>query len=172
MALIGLRGSGKSSVGRLLAELLGAPFVDLDQELDAGAGPGAEPAGELLTRLGEPAFRRLELEALGRVAARGGAQVLATGGGVVETGAAAELLARAYVCVWLRAPLGELERRIATDPTPRPRLEGKSLAEELERLATRREPCYQGLARAVVDAHGRTPLEIARQVAELLGHRP
>ncbi len=172
VALIGLRGSGKSSVGRALAELLGAPFVDLDRELDAGAGPGAEPAGELLARLGEAVFRRLELEALERVAARAGAQVLATGGGVIETRPAVELLGRAYTCVWLRAPQVELERRIAGDATLRPRLEGKSLAEELERLATRRGPCYQELARVVVDTQGRAPLEIARHVAELLGRRP
>lgn len=175
LALVGLRGSGKSSVGRALAAQLGAPFVDLDLELcDSRApspGPGAS-AGELLAALGEPAFRELELAALERVAARPGAQVLATGGGVVETPRALDLLRRGYTCVWLRAPLDLLERRIAADPTLRPRLAGKSLAEELERLAARREPCYQGLAQAVIEVEGRAPLELAQEILAAIGLRP
>ena len=106
IALIGLRGVGKSTVGELLAPPLGARFVDLDAELaELSAAPG-ESAGAFLARVGEEAFRAAELSALSGVLGGVGADetlVLACGGGVVETPAARELLG-AVLCVWLQAP--------------------------------------------------------------------
>jgi shikimate kinase len=170
-ALIGLRGSGKSSVGRALAALTGATFVDLDQQL---WGPGSStpiPAGELLTRLGEAAFREVELAALRRVAQDPVAQVLATGGGLVETPGARELLANSYTCVWLRAPLAVLEGRLVADPTPRPRLVGASPGEELRLLEARRDGFYRELASLVVQTDGQDPGAIAAHIAAELAQR-
>ena len=173
VALVGLRGSGKSSVGRALAERAQAPFVDLDDELvveaqRSGVARGDERTGELLARLGEPRFRALELAALADVASRPGAQVLATGGGVVETPAARELLRAAYTCVWLRAPLELLAARIEADPTPRPRLAGGSVLEELATLEERRSPHYRILASLVAEVEGRDPRAIAADLLEAL----
>lgn len=165
VALIGLRGSGKSTVGPPLARLLGAEFHDLDLELGAGgAGLGGRSAGELLAELGEPRFRALELAALEGLARLPGSQVLATGGGVVETPAARELLARSYACVWLRAPLELLAARLAADPTPRPRLAGADAREELTLLESRRAPWYRGLARVVVEVEDHAPAVLAQRI--------
>jgi shikimate kinase len=170
IALLGLRGAGKTSVGRALALELRLPFVDLDEELAAlhvEQGGTARSAGELLAALGEPAFRELEARALERVLARG-ALVLATGGGVVERAGNRERLADGARCVWLRVPADELRRRLAADPTPRPALLGGDPLAEIEALARRREPHYAALARVVLDAHGAEPAALARALAARL----
>jgi len=155
IALVGLRCSGKSSVGRALAERLALPFVDLDAELARLArerhGGAERPAGAWLAELGEPAFRDLETAALERVLARPAPCVLATGGGVVERAANRSLLA-ACTCVWLQVPAAELARRMEADPTPRPGLLGPDPTAEIEELERRRAPLYAVLEPLAVDA--------------------
>src|SRR5262245_5950724 len=116
VALIGLRCSGKTSVGRELARLLDRPLVDLDVELAREFArertlDTIPAAGEILAQQGEPVFRDIEQRALEVALSREDPCVIATGGGVVERSVNRERLHRSAVCVWLRVPIAELERR-------------------------------------------------------------
>jgi XRE family aerobic/anaerobic benzoate catabolism transcriptional regulator len=174
VSLIGARCSGKTSAGRELARRLGWTFVDLDEEIaraDAAARESTEtgPAGDVLGRVGEPAFRDLESRALAEVLDRRGPFVLATGGGVVEREANRTLLARRTTCVWLRVAATEMQRRLRSDPTPRPALEGRDAVEELPRVAERREPAYAETCEIELDCRGLRVAEVARRIAERIG---
>ena len=168
IVLIGLRGSGKSSLGALLAERLGLPFVDLDQEIASAAGVSS--AGLLLERDGEPLFRAAEASVLGDVLQRPIRGVLATGGGVVEGRACRALLGSADSwCVLLTADPRELERRVAGDPAHRPPLASLGGQAQLEETGLseaqiawqRRGPVLEGIADVTLDSEGRSPKELA-----------
>ncbi len=167
VALVGLRGSGKSRVGRLLAEHLGWPFADLDEELAREAGAAA--AGEVLSERGEEAFRDLEQEVLARCAAAPGPRVLATGGGVVEREANRRLLAGELRCVWLVAEPATLLARTAADPSARPALTELAPLAEVELLAERRAPLYGEVAEARVSTEGADAAGVAERVLRALG---
>lgn len=174
LALVGLRGCGKSTVGRLLARRLARRFIDLDdatleQARFAGhAGPMAS-VGELLERLGELEFRRCEAQAL-RVLCEGGCRVvLATGGGAVERADNRAWLRRAATTVWLRAPVAELARRLSEDPTPRPPLLGADPVAEVAELARRREGFYREVAQHVVECGDVGPETVVQRVLDVLG---
>jgi XRE family aerobic/anaerobic benzoate catabolism transcriptional regulator len=100
IALIGLRGAGKSSVGRRLAERLELPFIELDREIEQEAGLTLQ---EVITLYGQSGYRNLELRCLERIIAIHSCVVLATGGGIVTEPATYELLLRAFRTVWLQA---------------------------------------------------------------------
>ncbi len=149
IALVGLRCSGKSTIGRELARQLSVPFLDLDDEVALIAG--AESAGAVLEEMGLETFRRLESRALERVLTEarrpGGVGVLATGGGVVESPVNRQWLALSTRCVWLRAELEVLRERLRSDPTSRPSLTGADPADELQLLRDRRAPLFEAVAR-------------------------
>lgn len=167
VALVGLRCAGKTSVGARLAALLGVPFVDLDERVAVLANELT--AGAALRRLGEPAFRALESRALADALAEPGALVLATGGGCVQDPANRARLAREATCVWLRAPVDVLRRRLAADTTERPALAGASAAAELAALAARREPEYRELAAFAIDTGELSVEEVAARLRARLG---
>ncbi|MFT5829757.1 MAG: shikimate dehydrogenase [Bacteroidia bacterium] len=178
IALIGLRASGKSTTGALLAERLGLPFVDLDHEIASAAG--ASSAGQLLERAGEPAFRTAEAAALKAVLARPMPGILATGGGVVESQACRALLRGAEVwCALITAEPAELERRMAGDATHRPQLASLGGAAEPREAGVseaqiawqRRGLALEGLADVSVDSKGRSPVEIAAVLERALPGR-
>jgi shikimate 5-dehydrogenase/shikimate kinase len=163
LVLVGLRGAGKTAVGRAVARRLGRPFVDTDDEVARAAG---RPAGRVLAEDGEEAFRSLERAAVRRAAARRGA-VVATGGGAVESPEAVAAIAPHFV-VHLAVGAPEAARRVSRDPTPRPRLAGaRSAEEEGERLQAARGPAYARVARAVVATDGRSVEDVAAEVARL-----
>jgi len=167
IALVGMRCAGKSVVGRELAQLLGLPFLDLDELLleDARhAGEPAEHAGELLARVGELRFRGFESSALRRVLEPCQALVLATGGGTLESAANRGWLQRAARCVWLRAELATLERRMLQDKSPRPALLGGHATAELQELLARRCQDYASLGEIQVETEDKTPQEVAREI--------
>ena len=154
--LIGLRGSGKSSVGREAAARLDVPFVDLDSVITEGAG-------RTITRIfeedGESAFRALEKEALARVLAAPGQAVVATGGGaVMDPDNAAACRAHGLV-VWLTADVRTLARRVTADAgsrSTRPSLTGGPVAEELAQVARDRAPLYRAAAHWTLDTEQRS----------------
>jgi shikimate kinase len=164
LSLIGLRGTGKSTVGRLLAGRLGRGFADADVELEARAG---RPIRAIFAEDGEPAFRDWEERVITELTARPGL-VLATGGGVVLRPANRERL-RAYgPVVWLAAAPEVLAARLAADArgvADRPALTAAGTLAELAEVLRAREPLYRGLADLVVATDGRTPEQVADAVA-------
>src|ERR1041384_2920720 len=104
IALLGLRGAGKSTLGAKLAELLKVPFVELDREVEKEAGA---PLGEVFAMYGQDAFRRFERRALERVLAEYPQAVIATGGSLVTDPGTYDLLLERCRCIWLRASAQE-----------------------------------------------------------------
>jgi shikimate kinase len=174
IALLGLRCSGKTTVGRLLAGELGLPFVDLDEELlRAGrhAGWRVASVGELLVRAGPAVFRDLEAGALRRLLEPSPRLVLAAGGGVVERSDNRVWLARVARCVFLSVPLEVLAARLAADPGQRPPLLGVDAAAELVELRARREPHHRALAEVVIECGDAPPAEVVRRIRSALEAR-
>lgn len=173
VALIGLRCSGKTSVGRELSKLLDRPLVDLDVELARRFARERKldevpPAGEILARHGESVFRDAEQSALEDALSREDPCVLATGGGVVERSVNRERLHRSAVCVWLSVSIAELERRMRLDRGTRPALLGGDPVGEIAELAARRDPLYALIADYTIECGTRGAAELAREIAGLL----
>jgi shikimate kinase len=148
LILIGLRASGKSTLGRRLAAEFGAPFVDLDDR--TALLLGAATVGEAFRAAGEHRFREAESEAL-RTALAEAPQIIALGGGTpTAPGAAARLSAARdagnAVIVFLDAALEELAARLARDAGDRPTLTGLGVVAEIEEIARARRPLYAALA--------------------------
>jgi shikimate kinase len=159
LVLVGLPGSGKSTVGALAAAELGAGFTDLDAVIEAVAGV---PIAEIFATRGETAFRELEREAMD-AALLGDPRVIAPGGGwAAQPGNLAAVEARALV-IYLAISPEAAARRLAGD-TSRPLLAGMADPREmLEKLLIAREPFYR-LARLEVDAESGPPEFVAEAV--------
>lgn len=137
VALVGLMGAGKSSVGRRLAQRLALPFVDADIEIEAAAGASVE---EIFERHGEAAFRDGERRVIARLLA-GPPQVLAAGGGAFMDGETRRLMREQAITLWLRAGIELLLVRVARRNN-RPLLKNRNPREVLERLMAERHPFY------------------------------
>jgi shikimate kinase len=145
VALIGLMGAGKSSIGKRLAETLGAEFRDSDEEIEKAAGLTIQ---EIFDRHGEPEFRRGERRVIERLL-NGPPIVLATGGGAYMDDATRALMKEKAVTVWLRADLDTLWKRVNRKDT-RPLLKRPDARQALADLLEKRSPTY-ALADLVVD---------------------
>lgn len=148
IALVGLMGVGKSTVGRRLAHRLGLPFCDGDEEIEQAAGMSVS---EIFSALGEAAFREGEARVMRRLL-EGPAHVLATGGGAMLNAETRALMKATATTVWLRADLKIVAARVARRDT-RPLLRGKDPLETLTALAEARYPVYAE-ADLVVDVGG------------------
>ena len=170
LVLVGMMGSGKSTVGTALARRLGWRFVDLDEELCRTSGRSV-PA--LFAEEGEAGFRRLEARGLAAVLDAGeGPTVVAAGGGVVVDAANRSLLRRTATVVWLRAEPSTLAARVGAGEG-RPLLAGADAAggtrEVLAALAAARAPLYEEVADVTVEVDGLSADEVTAQVVEALG---
>lgn len=137
IALVGLMGVGKSSVGRRLANALGLPFRDADAEVEAAAGRSIP---DIFAELGEPAFREGERRVIARLLDQP-PHVLATGGGAFMNAETRALIKSKALSVWLKTDLDILARRVARKAT-RPLLIGKDPLEVLTAQAEARYPAY------------------------------
>lgn len=162
LVLVGLPGSGKTTVGRLVAERLGRPFVDVDEVIANRNGVRAET---YLRERGEQAFRAVEREALDAACADRDAVVAPGGGALTDPLNRWRLWAHGRA-IWLRAAEPVLLARLAADATPRPLLTA-SPAERLAALAAERAPFYRA-ADATVDAEA-DPQHVAAAVVEAAG---
>ena len=136
IALLGLRGAGKSSLGARLAETLGAPFVELDREVEREAG---SDLGAVFSIYGHDAYRRFERRALERVLRQHDRAVIATGGSLVTDQDNYELLRERCYCVWLKASPEEHMSRVISQGDMRP-FKGRSAAlDEIRRLLSERD---------------------------------
>jgi XRE family transcriptional regulator, aerobic/anaerobic benzoate catabolism transcriptional regulator len=152
IALLGLRGAGKSTLGQKLAQALGMPFVELDKEVEKEAG--AE-LGEVFAMYGQEAFRRFERRALERVLAQSERAVIATGGGLVTDAGTYKLVLERCRCVWLRASPEEHMARVIAQGDMRP-FKGRSAAlDEIKKLLEDRNHLYSR-ADVTVDTSGKT----------------
>jgi len=137
IALVGLMGGGKSSIGRKLALALAMPFKDADAEVEAAAG---RSVAEIFNQFGETAFREGERRVIARLL-KEPPHVLATGGGAFVNDETRRLINEHCVSVWLKADLALLARRVGRRDT-RPLLAGKDPIAVLEAHAEARYPCY------------------------------
>jgi shikimate kinase len=137
IVLVGMPGSGKSSVGKRLARRLGLPFVDADQEIERSCQC---TVAEIFERFGEDHFRDGERRVIARLL-DGPATVLATGGGAFATEETRTLVLQRAHAVWLDAPIATLAERVRRKDG-RPLLRGKDPIEVLTGLAARRSPAY------------------------------
>ena len=137
LALVGLMGVGKSTVGRRLASALGLHFRDADEEVERAAG---RSVSDIFAELGEPAFREGERRVIARLLEEP-PHVLATGGGAFVQAETRDILRRGATVVWLKADPTVLARRVVRRDT-RPLLRGRDPLEVLEAMAQARHGAY------------------------------
>lgn len=173
IVLIGFRGAGKTTVGRLLADRLSWDFVDADDVVESSAGCSIK---EIFRRGGEAEFRQREHEALLHLAGEvGRSRVVAVGGGAVLWAENRAILARMGECVWLKAAADVLHGRIHDDPTTatrRPGLVSGGDLREVEELLSRRKPHYREVAKVEIETDGIAPLDVVERIVAALRVRP
>lgn len=163
--LIGYRGSGKTSVGKCLADQMSRPFVDTDSWVELHA---QRSIFDIFERDGEEAFRNWETTAIERLP-ESPPMVVSLGGGSVLRAANRELLRRNGRIVWLRADPRVLAERIAMDAARglrRPSLTGDDPITEMEQVLARREPLYRSSCDWELETGNRTPSELALAIAD------
>lgn len=161
--LVGFMGSGKSTVGRLVADRLGLPFTDLDAAVESATGM---TVSELFTERGEPGFREVEHEELGRLVSSDPA-VVACGGGVILDDRNRVLLHMLGRVVYLRVTAEEALARVGS-AEGRPLLAGPDPLESGRTLLAARERLYEAVADLVVDTGGKAPSGVAEEVVAAL----
>jgi XRE family aerobic/anaerobic benzoate catabolism transcriptional regulator len=161
IALIGLRGGGKSTLGRLLAARLDVPFIELDREVARRSGASLS---EIFDMFGQETFRRAEREALESVLRQHRAFVMATSGSIVTEPGTLELLLASCFTVWLRAEPDEHMKRVMEQGDMRPMAHSARAMEDLIAILKSREPLYAKAAAELVTS-GKTP---EQNLAELL----
>lgn len=153
VALVGLMGVGKTTIGRRLAEAFALPFVDADDEIEKAAG---QPISDIFANYGEKGFRDGEQRVIARLL-DGPTQILATGGGALTSQATRDRLKAKAITIWLKTDLNVIARRVA-NRSHRPLLRDRDPMDVLNEHVKTRYPLY-GIADIVVDTgdqpHGR-----------------
>jgi len=150
ICLIGLRGAGKSTLGRLAGEALGLPFVELNREIEEQSGM---PVDEVMALYGQEGYRRLEAQALERIVQTSDALVLAVAGGIVAEPRTYAFLLRHFHTIWLRATPEEHMMRVRAQGDERPMAGNPKAMDELRSILTSREALY-ARAEAQVNTSG------------------
>lgn len=164
--LVGLPGSGKTTIGRLLADLLDAPFHDVDPLIEAHLGISVP---RIFAELGEPAFRAVESRLVGHLL-EGPPAILASGGGwAAQPGNLQSAKSRAAVLIYLATSPESAALRTAGDQT-RPLLPDRDRQARLRELLAAREP-YYSQSDVTVQTDGRTPAAVAEEVTQLARRR-
>lgn len=165
LALVGLRGAGKTTLGAALARAKGVPFFELDREVERLSGTSI---GVILELYGQQAYRRYELQALQELLESQPRFVVATGGSLVSEAATYELLLRNCLTVWIRATPEEHMERVIAQGDRRPMAGSDRAMDDLRRILEERTPLY-ARADVVVDTTGASEAETLR---ELLARLP
>jgi len=163
IALVGLRGAGKSTVGAQLAKKLKMDFVEIDSLIERTAGMSL---GEIFAIHGEDYYRRLEREVLARLFAESKGCVLATGGSIVTDTESWDIVKRRCFTIWLRATPQEHMNRVLRQGDTRPMRDNPSAMAELKSLLSRREPLY-----AQVDLVVKTSNELPQNIVSKISRR-
>jgi XRE family aerobic/anaerobic benzoate catabolism transcriptional regulator len=162
IALVGVRGAGKSTVGERVAARMGVPFIELDQLIEREAGMSLV---EMFTLHGESYYRRLEREAAEKLLTHSPRVVLATGGSVVTHPETWGLMRRQCHTVWLKARAKDHWNRVLAQGDLRPMVNNPSARDELKALLRAREPLYSQ-AELVADTSKHSPEEVAEMIAQ------
>lgn len=165
IALLGLRGAGKTTVGRRLARRLRVPFVELDRRVEQAADLSLS---ELFSLHGEDYYRRLERDALNEVLAERRGMVIATGGGIVASADTYAQLRRSALTIWLRAKPEDHWDRVVRQGDRRPMADHPQAMADLRARLAAREPLY-ALAHHTIDTSG---IAVARTVEAIAGLLP
>ncbi|HEY4440361.1 MAG TPA: helix-turn-helix transcriptional regulator [Candidatus Elarobacter sp.] len=152
IALIGLRGAGKTTLGTALAERVAVPFIELDREIERESGVALSTIFDFY---GQAGFRRLERRCLERILEEHPAFVLATGGSIVSEGTTFERLLAACRTIWLKAAPEEHMARVVAQGDMRPMAGNRESMADLQRILAGRETLYRR-ADATVDTSGAT----------------
>lgn len=153
IALIGLRGAGKSTLGTALAQALDVPFFELNREVERETGM---PTSEVFDLYGQAGYRRIERRCLERLIERHDRAVLSLGGGVVSDDATFDLLLRRCRTVWLKASPEEHMTRVLAQGDLRPMAGHADAMDDLKHILAAREPLYRK-ADVVIDTSGQRP---------------
>jgi len=160
VVLIGYRGTGKSTVGKIVAARLGRPVVSTDAEIVRITGQGIP---EIVAERGWDYFRDLESQVCQELAQRD-ELVIDTGGGAVLRPQNSEALKKSGVLFWLTASVDTIAKRIGPD-TQRPSLTGtKSFVDEIQDVLRERTPRYQAVADHIIATDGRSVMQIADEI--------
>jgi XRE family aerobic/anaerobic benzoate catabolism transcriptional regulator len=164
VALIGLRGAGKSTLGALLAERLACPFIELDREVEIEAGA---PLSAIFDLYGQAVFRRMERRCLEQVIDRHPRAVIAAGGGLVSDPATFERLLSSCYTAWIKASPAEHMERVIAQGDMRPMAHNREAMSDLGRILRTREPLY-GKADVHIETSGRAPEDSLRTLLAAL----
>jgi XRE family transcriptional regulator, aerobic/anaerobic benzoate catabolism transcriptional regulator len=164
IALIGLRGAGKSTIGRALAQELAVPFIELDREIERAAGM---ELSEIFALQGQAGYRAQEMRCLEAVVDQHDAAVIATGGGLVTELAAYDLLLATCRVVWLKAAPEAHMSRVTAQGDLRPMADHPQAMDDLRAILERRSPLY-ARAHFTVDTTGAAPETAVRAIRTAL----
>ena len=164
--LIGYRGSGKSTVGRLLAQRLNRPLVDTDDLVESQSGMTIK---DIFATQGEAWFRDIEAKIVSSVSASEIPAIVSLGGGAVLSESTQKILGSTGTCVWLSASPEYLFRRIQSDQATqlrRPNLSQSGGFAEVADVLSKRTPIYESLSDITVAVEGKTPDEICDEIVD------
>ena len=164
MILVGLMGSGKSTIGKLLASRLSLSFVDLDEVIVKQEG---STIPDIFDTVGEVGFRKLESRYLTEMLMKNEPQVIATGGGAVLSEANREMMKQSDTVVWLDADVEILAKRITGDAN-RPLLHDVNPLEKMKALTKERNPLYAEVADLHIDTGNLSAKEAVDKIAVFL----
>ena len=164
IAFIGLRGAGKSTLGRDAAAALGIPFLELNQEIEAASGM---PVNEVIALYGQEGYRRLERQAVERISATNDVMILAVAGGIVSEPETFGFLLRHYHTIWLRATPEDHMSRVRAQGDLRPMAGNPAAMDELKATLAAREPLY-GRADGIVQTSAKTRAQALADVLALI----
>ena len=161
--LTGYRGTGKTTVARLVADRLGWNWIDSDHQIEQTVG---KTIAQIFADQGEPAFRDLEEQVVADLSTHDQI-VIALGGGAILREATQQRLVQAGPVVWLQASATVIAERLANDRVTadqRPSLTGQGVLDEIEQVLAEREPIYSGCATLTVDTESKSPEEVAEEI--------
>jgi XRE family transcriptional regulator, aerobic/anaerobic benzoate catabolism transcriptional regulator len=164
IALIGLRGAGKSTLGGMLAKHINAPFIELNRAIERETGL---PVSEMFALYGQAGYRRIERRCLERVLSENDRAVISAGGGIVSEDDTFNLLLNGCFTVWLQAQPEEHMSRVIAQGDLRPMAGNEEAMEDLKRILAAREPRYRK-ADAIVNTSGETPEESFAKLREVV----
>lgn len=168
VCLVGLRGAGKSTLGKLLAERMNLEFVELNRDIEDQSGM---PLSEIMAFYGQEGYRKLERQALERVVAKPEAVIVAVAGGVVSEPETFNFLLRNFHVVWLKAEPEEHMNRVLSQGDHRPMTGNPKAMEELNSILTSRETLY-ARAEFILNTTDRSPdqsvVELEAMVSPIL----